>query len=37
MVAYGDQQAQSLMTYAQIDLDLVSVLESKYLSYVTER
>ena len=34
MEAYGDQDSRALMILAQLDLDLVSVIETKYLSYV---
>ena len=34
MEEFADSTTQFLFTYAQADLDLVSVIESKYLSYV---
>ena len=34
MEAFGDAMVQYLLVYAQTDLDLVSVIESKYLSHV---
>ena len=34
MAEFGDSTTEFLLILAQVDLDLVSVLESKYLSYV---
>ena len=37
MAEFGDATSQYLFNYAQSDLDLVSVIESKYLSYVERK
>lgn len=34
MAEFGDSTTEFLLITAQVDLDMVSVLESKYLSYV---
>ena len=34
MEEFGESTTEFLFKYAQVDLDMVSVIESKYLSYV---
>ena len=34
MEEFGDSTTEFLFKYAQVDLDMVSVIESKYLSHV---
>ena len=37
MDEFGDATLQYLFNYAQADLDIVSVIESKYMSYVERK